>query len=172
LSLLEHDGREVARLVAEQVRLDHDFESHVLSPDTATRYWLPQPRFALAEGDVQEQVPVVEKKSLPTEEEEIGKVTGPLFVLKTDTHISLHTVLDALDDAVAAGATPAATIIRHGAGDVTPTDMFLAKAAGATVLVYKVRILKGRGGGGEPSAPVKRLSKLPDVVEFILGKGC
>ena len=171
VSLLEHEGREVARLVAEQVRLEHAFESHVLSPDTATRFRLPQPKFALPAVEVQVQAPAMEEKSLPTEEEENSKVTGPLVVLKTDTHISLHTVLDAIDDAVAAGATPTATIIRHGAGDVTPTDMFLAKAAGATVLMYKVRILKGRNGGGEPSAPVKRLSKLPDVVDYVLGLG-
>ena len=210
-SLQDLPAREALARVAEQSRLAESFGLNALAPEAAARLRnLPAPRFPGREEDLpsEEQAAAVaagellekeeeEEEEKEEEEEQESEQRERLVVLKVDSHMTLHTVLDALDDFAQAQAAPVAaadavsanaaafsssevapgrnnvaTIIRHGAGDVTPTDSLVAREAGAEIVMYKVKVLSsgGKDATGKKPARLKKFTKIQQVVSHIIGE--
>jgi len=141
------------------------------------------------------------------------------IVLKVDSHVTLETVMDAIDDAeqelqpqeqeqteteaeapwdtdkvalkTGGGSenvlTNVGIIIRRGAGDVTATDALVARLAGAEIVMYNVKVLggalsgapvknvkaktknKGRSKGAPTPVPLHTFTRIPDIVDHIMG---
>jgi small GTP-binding protein len=145
------------------------------------------------------------------------------IVLKVDSHVTLETVMDAIDDAEqelqpqeqaqeqeqeqAEAEAPRDTdnvalkteggsenvltnvgiIIRRGAGDVTATDALVARLSGAEIVMYNVKVLggalsgasgknvktkaksKGRSKGAPAPVPLHTFTRIPDIVDHIMG---
>jgi len=188
LSLVGTPAREAARAIAEQARLAEQFAQDALPPETAAAsrlQLLPSPRFAGLDEDLDGLSLGWERAQSESEgEDEDGKgessTNSRRVVLKVDSHITLHTVLDALDDAADEETVPTssspAEVIRHGAGDVTPTDLLVAREAGAEVVTFKVKVLSGAPKGSPAVAArksktrVRNFTRVQDVVQYILGR--
>jgi small GTP-binding protein len=78
-------------------------------------------------------------------------------------------------------------IIRRGAGDVTATDALVARLSGAEIVMYNVKVLggalsgasgknvktkaksKGRSKGAPSPVPLHTFTRIPDIVDHIMG---
>ena len=165
-------------------------------------------------GEEEEEEEQVERENSDEDRQKTRRI-----VLKVDSHVTLETVMDAIDDAeqelqpqeqaqeqeqaeaprdtdkVALKTegrseyvlTNVGIIIRRGAGDVTATDALVARLSGAEIVMYNVKVLggalsgasgknvktkakyKGRSKGAPAPVPLHTFTRIPDIVDHIMG---